>query len=143
MNQVILSGRLVKDCEVRRTASNIAIVIFTLAVDEYNPKTKQRESQFFDCKVFGIRGETFAKYMQKGDATFVMGHLHKDTFTTKDGRKTSKIEVIVEDFEFGAKKKGAKEENPTNAILDLEDARPQEEPPVQPLEDLTDEDLPF
>ena len=135
MNQVILSGRLVKDCEIRRTASNIAIVVFTLAVDEYNPKTKQRESQFFDCKVFGIRGETFAKYMQKGDATFVMGHLHKDTFTTKDGRKTSKIEVIVEDFEFGAKKKGAKQENPVDAIV---------EPPVpQPIEDLTDEDLPF
>lgn len=135
MNQVILSGRLVKDCEIRRTASNIAIVVFTLAVDEYNPKTKQRESQFFDCKVFGIRGETFAKYMQKGDATFVMGHLHKDTFTTKDGRKTSKIEVIVEDFEFGAKKKGAKQENPIDAIV---------EPPVpQPIEDLTDEDLPF
>ena len=135
MNQVILSGRLVKDCEIRRTASNIAIVVFTLAVDEYNPKTKQRESQFFDCKVFGIRGETFAKYMQKGDATFVMGHLHKDTFTTKDGRKTSKIEVIVEDFEFGAKKKGTKQENPVDAIV---------EPPVpQPIEDLTDEDLPF
>ena len=135
MNQVILSGRLTKDCEVRRTASNIAIVVFTLAVDEYNPKTKQRESQFFDCKVFGIRGETFAKYMQKGDATFVMGHLHKDTFTTKDGRKAAKIEVIVEDFEFGAKKKGANQENPVNAIV---------EPPVpQPIEDLTDEDLPF
>ena len=135
MNQVILSGRLTKDCEVRRTASNIAIVVFTLAVDEYNPKTKQRESQFFDCKVFGIRGETFAKYMQKGDATFVMGHLHKDTFTTKDGRKATKIEVIVEDFEFGAKKKGANQENPVNAIV---------EPPVpQPIEDLTDEDLPF
>ena len=135
MNQVILSGRLVKDCEIRRTASNIAIVVFTLAVDEYNPKTKQRESQFFDCKVFGIRGETFAKYMQKGDATFVMGHLHKDTFTTKDGRKTSKIEVIVEDFEFGAKKKGAKQENPVDAIV--------EPPAPQPIEDLTDEDLPF
>ncbi len=135
MNQVILSGRLTKDCEVRRTASNIAIVVFTLAVDEYNPKTKQRESQFFDCKVFGIRGETFAKYMQKGDATFIMGHLHKDTFTTKDGRKATKIEVIVEDFEFGAKKKGANQENPVNAIV---------EPPVpQPIEDLTDEDLPF
>lgn len=135
MNQVILSGRLTKDCEVRRTASNIAIVVFTLAVDEYNPKTKQRESQFFDCKVFGIRGETFAKYMQKGDATFIMGHLHKDTFTTKDGRKATKIEVIVEDFEFGAKKKGTKQENPIDAIV---------EPPVpQPIEDLTDEDLPF
>ena len=135
MNQVILSGRLTKDCEVRRTASNIAIVVFTLAVDEYNPKTKQRESQFFDCKVFGIRGETFAKYMQKGDATFVMGHLHKDTFTTKDGRKATKIEVIVEDFEFGAKKKGANQENPVNAIV--------EPPAPQPIEDLTDEDLPF
>lgn len=135
MNQVILSGRLTKDCEVRRTASNIAIVVFTLAVDEYNPKTKEKESQFFDCKVFGIRGETFAKYMQKGDATFVMGHLHKDTFTTKDGRKATKIEVIVEDFEFGAKKKGTNQENPVNAIV---------EPPVpQPIEDLTDEDLPF
>ena len=137
MNQVILSGRLTKDCEVRRSASNIAVVVFTLAVDEYNPKTKERESQFIDCKVFGIRGETFAKYMQKGDATFVMGHLHKDTFTTKDGRKASKIEVIVEDFEFGAKKKGTKQENPVDAIV--------EPAPTQevPLEDLTDDDLPF
>lgn len=138
MNQVILSGRLVRDCEVRRTASNIAIVKFTLAVDEYNARTKQRESQFIDCVIFDKRGETFDKYNKQGDSVIIIGKLRKSTFDTKEGRKAAKIEVIVEDFEFGAKKKGAKQENPVDAIV---------EPPAPtqevPLEDLTDDDLPF
>ncbi len=142
MNKVILSGRLTKDCEIRRSASNVAVVKFTLAVDEYNQKTKEREAQFIDCVIFDKRGEIFDKYNKQGDAVIVIGKLRKSTFDTKDGRKASKIEVIVEDFEFGEKKKGTsvKQENPVDAIVE-----PPAQAPVQevPLDDLTDDDLPF
>lgn len=137
MNQVILSGRLTKDCAITRTQSNIAIVKFTLAIDEYNARTKKREPQFIDCVIFDKRGETFDKYNKQGDAVIVIGKLRKSVFDTKEGRKASRTEVIVEDFEFGAKKKGTKQENPVDAIV--------EPTPTQevPLEDLTDDDLPF
>ena len=140
MNQVILSGRLAKDCAITRTQSNIAIVKFTLAIDEYNARTKKREPQFIDCVIFDKRGETFDKYNKQGDAVIVIGKLRKSVFDTKEGRKASRTEVIVEDFEFGAKKKGTKQENPVDAIVE-----PPTQAPVQevPLEDLTDDDLPF
>ena len=140
MNQVILSGRLTKDCAITRTQSNIAIVKFTLAIDEYNARTKKREPQFIDCVIFDKRGETFDKYNKQGDAVIVIGKLRKSVFDTKEGRKASRTEVIVEDFEFGAKKKGTKQENPVDAIVE-----PPTQAPVQevPLEDLTDDDLPF
>lgn len=144
MNQVILSGRLVKDAELKRTASNLAIVSFTLAISEYNTTTKQKEVQFIDCVLFGKRGESLEKYVHKGEYIIVIGKIERKTYKTNDNKNHSVYRVKVEDFEFVPKGSGnSKEENPTNAILSLEDARPQEEVPLQPIEDLTDEDLPF
>ncbi len=139
LNQAILSGRLTKDPEIKRSASNVAIVNFSIAVSEYNTKTKQRDVQYIDCILLGKRGDTFEKYVHKGDYVVVNGKIERRVFKGDDNKNHSIYRILVDDFDYVPKSGGKViEENPCDAILE-----PKEEPPAQPLEDLTDDDLPF
>jgi len=71
-----------------------------------NHKFKDRDGNmreevcFVDCTVFGRGGETFNQYMGKGRTVLVEGRLHLNQWTTPEGDKRSKHEVIVENFTF-------------------------------------------
>ena len=53
LNHIIIMGRLVRDPELRRTGSGIAVASFSLAVDrDYSPRDGgERETDFIDCGV--------------------------------------------------------------------------------------------
>ena len=141
LNKSILSGRLTKDPEIKRSASNVAIVSFSIAISEYNTKTKQQDVQYIDCVLLGKRGETFEKYVHKGDYVVVNGKIEKRIFKGDDNKNHAIYRILVDDFDFVPKSGGkVVEENPANAILEPENAAPTQE---APLEDLTDDDLPF
>ena len=60
----------------------------------------REEVCFVDCTVFGRGAETFNQYMGKGRQVLVEGRLHLDQWTTPEGQKRSKHEVVVENFTF-------------------------------------------
>ena len=61
LNSVSLTGRLTKEPEVFRTANELDIVRFTLAVNRvFKNKTGKRETDFIECVIFCIRALTFA-----------------------------------------------------------------------------------
>ena len=53
-----------------------------------------------DCTLFGRGGETFNQYMKKGQMALVEGRLKLDQWTTPEGDKRSKHEVVVDNFTF-------------------------------------------
>lgn len=105
-NKVILAGNLTRDLELKYTASNVAICNFGLAV---NRKWKdQEEVCFVDCTAFGKQAETLNQYMSKGKPILIEGRLNYRTWEGKDGRKNSKLDVVVENFTFlGSKGDGS------------------------------------
>ncbi len=104
-NRVILMGNLTRDPEMRYTASNMPVTKIGLAVNDRikNRQTEQWESRpnFFDCTAFGRTAEVVNQYFKKGSSIFIEGKLRWDSWEDKQsGQKRSKVEVIIDNFEF-------------------------------------------
>jgi single-strand DNA-binding protein len=103
-NKVILLGNLTRDVELRYSQSNLAIAKFGMAINRRVPSQgggEPRESTcFVDLTAFGKQAETLGKYVSKGSPLFVEGRLEYSTWESQDGGKRSKLEVIVENFQF-------------------------------------------
>lgn len=101
-NKVILMGNLTRDPEVRTTPSGQSVTNFSLAVNRTwraADGTNQESVSYIDCVAWGKTGEIIAQYMQKGRSLLVSGRLDQRSWE-QDGQKRSKVEVIVEDFNF-------------------------------------------
>ena len=97
-NKVILCGHLTRDPEMRTTQGGVAVTKFGMAV---NRKFKDQETTcFVDCVAFGKQAELINQYLAKGKPLFVDGRLNFSTWEAQDGGRRSKLEVIVEQFQF-------------------------------------------
>ncbi len=103
-NKVILLGNLTRDVEVRFSQNELAIGKFGMAVNRQTTTRdgEKRESTcFVDLTAFGRQAEILQQYVGKGSPLFVEGRLEYSTWEAKDGGgKRSKLEVIVENFQF-------------------------------------------
>ncbi len=101
-NKVILMGNLTRDPETRTTPSGQSVTNFSLAVNRTwrsQDGSNQESVSYIDCVAWGKTGEIIAQYLQKGRALLVSGRLDQRSWE-QDGNKRSKVEVIVEDFNF-------------------------------------------
>lgn len=101
-NKVILMGNLTRDPETRQTPSGQSVTNFSLAVNRTwkgQDGSTQEAVSYIDCVAWGRTGEVIAQYMQKGRPILVSGRLDQRSWD-QDGQKRSKVEVIVEDFNF-------------------------------------------
>lgn len=102
-NRIILMGNLTRDPQLSYTPNNTAVCKFGIAT---NRKWKDSEGNmredvcFVDCTVFGRMADTFNQYMKKGNPVLVEGRLKLDQWTSPDGQKRSKHEVVVDNFQF-------------------------------------------
>ena len=103
MNEVILSGRLTKDPEIRYTKDGTAVGNFTLAVDRRFKREGSPEADFPRCTVWGKTAELAEKYLKKGTKIMVTGRIQTGSYE-KDGRKVYTTDVIIDHFEFCEKK---------------------------------------
>lgn len=101
-NKVILMGNLTRDPELRNTPSGQSVCNFGLAVNRTwrGADGQQQEAvSYIDCVAWGKPGEILAQYLQKGRPVLVSGRLEQRSWES-EGQKRSKVEVIVEDFNF-------------------------------------------
>ena len=98
MNFVALSGRLVKDAEVRYTNGGKAVTQFTMAVDGF--VGGEKTTQFVPCVAWDKLGETIGNNTQKGSKILVEGRLQIRNYENKEGKKVYVTEVIVGRMEF-------------------------------------------
>lgn len=101
-NKVILMGNLTRDPEVRTTPGGQSVANFSLAVNRTwkgADGNQQEAVSYIDCVAWGRTGEVIAQYVQKGRPILVSGRLDQRSWE-QDGNKRSKVEVVVEDFNF-------------------------------------------
>lgn len=124
MNQSILSGRIVKDPELRYTSNGTPVTSLRLAVDR-NYKSQsagEKETDFFDVICWRQLGENCKKYLSKGSKILVSGQIHTRTYDHSTGVKITYYEIVAGNVEFldGVKKNNEEvapdtaSENPTN-----------------------------
>lgn len=103
VNRVVLVGNLTRDPEIRRTASDTAVLNFGIAVNERirNGNTGEwgDRPNYFDCTMFGKRAEKLHEMLSKGQKVAIEGKLRWNQWE-KDGQKRSKVEVVVDELEF-------------------------------------------
>lgn len=102
-NRILFGGHLTRDVELKTTTGGTVLAKFGMAS---NHKYKDKESVcFVDLVAWGKQAETLAKYLRKGDPLFVEGRLDYSTWKAPDGSSRSKLEVVVEGFQFLGKGK--------------------------------------
>jgi len=106
LNKVFLIGNLTRDAELKTLPSGSPVITFGLATNRtYTDKAgqKQTETEFHNLVLWGKRAEILAQYLTKGKMIFVEGRLKTTSWTSPAGEKRSRIEIIVEDLQFGPK----------------------------------------
>lgn len=97
-------GNLTRDPELSYTASGTAIAKFGIAVR----RTKE-VTDFFDFTAFNQQAELISQHCKKGSKLAVVCRPQLDRWE-REGQKHSKIQFIVDNFEFlGGSKPGDKE----------------------------------
>ncbi len=146
-NRIVLVGNLTRDPQLSFRPSNTAICKFGLAM---NHKWRDREGNtreevcFVDCTVFAKSAEVFNQYMSKGRSVLVEGRLSLNQWTTPEGDKRSKHEVVVDNFTFlgggrGDSEVSSPERSASAATSGAAGAEPPQGRPPTP----TDDDIPF
>ena len=114
MNFVILTGRFVKDPEIRYTSKNTATASFALAVDDGKDKDGNRKTLFINCVAWSKTAELIDQYFVKGDPITVTGKVNP-RFYEKDGQKRYITEIVVNGIEW---QMGKKQQEPVSTGFD-------------------------
>lgn len=137
MNSLTLTGNLGRDCETRFLSDGKAVVSFSVG----DSQGKDKPAIWWNCSMFGERGERVAPYLLKGQTVTVIGTVTEREYTNKDGQKVKAMDVRVNDLAL----QGGKRESAPSA------SRPQNAAPRAPqkpagsgFDDLDDgSDIPF
>ena len=149
-NKVVLMGNLTRDPETRTTPNGQSVTSFSLAVNRTwrNANGENQESvSYIDCVAWGKPGEIIAQYVSKGRPLLVSGRLDQRSWDDKEsGQKRSKVEVVVEDFNFIGGQSGDGGERSSAAPVSAKPGKKATDDVV--IEDIGDEpinldDIPF
>lgn len=129
-NQVILTGNLTRDPELKYTPKGTAVCQFGLAV---NRKWKDQsgaakeEVTFLDVESWGKSAETIGQHFRKGSPIFVCGRLKMDSWEDRQtNQKRTKLKIVCETFQFmgGAKTQPGEQKHRTTTPAAQQTALP-------------------
>lgn len=105
MNSLIIKGRLTSDPELKNTSNATEYCDFTVAVDRFAGKDKERETDFVPCRAWRQTAVFVQKYFKKGQEILVCGEIRFDKYE-KDGEKRTYSYMTANRVEFcGSKAK--------------------------------------
>ena len=117
MNSLIIKGRLTADPELKNTSNATEYCDFTVAVDRFAGKDKERETDFVPCRAWRQTAVFIQKYFKKGQEILVGGEIRFDKYE-KDGEKRTYSYMTANRVEFcGSKAKI--EENLSGSVDDF------------------------
>ena len=104
LNKVFLMGNLTRDPEIRYTQTGMAVTQIGLAINrrirDSGTDQWREETDFINVTAFARRGEIVSEYFRKGDPILIEGRLKYNSWETPQGEKRSKLDVIMDNFEF-------------------------------------------
>lgn len=105
LNKILLIGRITADPELKKTASDISVTSFNVAVNRPKNKDGEQIADFIPVVAWRGTAEFITKYFSKGSAIFVEGTLQTRSFDDKDGNKRKVYEVLANNVDFVESKK--------------------------------------
>ena len=113
LNEVIVSGRLTRDSELRHTPNGTAVTDIIVASNRIWSKDsdRQEETTFVDVTIWGKQAESLQEYLVKGRHVMVVGRLKLNKWETEEGGKRSKLTMVADKVNLtpgGGKTNGTK-----------------------------------
>jgi len=131
----VLIGRLVRDPDMRYTASGTAVTTFTLAVDRpFSNNKGEKEADFIPVVVWRQLAEACANNLTKGRMVAVQGRIQTRNYENTEGRKVYVTEVVADVVRFLERAEKQQPSGGGNGDPFADDGKPIE---------INDEDLPF
>ncbi len=150
LNQLILTGNLTRDPEVKYTPSGTAICSFGVASNRVwkdAQGNKMEETFFGDCIAYGRTAEVIKEHFPKGRKILVIGRIKTEKWDDKQtGAKRSATRIIVDNFQFmGDLRPGnaARNEEADSAAQRTQRPAAPPRPPADPDLDTAPDDIPF
>lgn len=146
-NDIRLIGNLGNDPETKWTQAGTAVTRLSLATTSKRKDrdgNMQEKTQWHRVVCFGKLAEIVGEHLRKGSSCAIAGSINYDKFTGDDGKERFYTEIIAEQVKFmGGGQRDS--EAPTQS---RRGSRPTENKPPEhsappPLEDFTDDDIPF
>lgn len=99
INNVVLVGRLTKDCDLKYTSSGTAVGTFTLAVNrQFTNQAGEREADFINCVIWRKSAENFANFTRRGSLVGITGRIQTRNYEGNDGKRVYITEVVADNF---------------------------------------------
>ena len=154
VNKVILVGNLGRDAELRYTPGGAAVATLNLATTEvWNDKAsgqKQEKTEWHRVVLWGKSAESLSEYLTKGKQIYVEGRLQTRKWQDKDGndKYTTEIRgdrIVLLGGGGGGGGMGGGSRSPQRATVGAGagGGGGEHEPMGEPINDLTDDDIPF
>ena len=91
INHVVIVGRAGQDPEIRYFESGSSLCSFSVAV---NRPTKNKETDWFDIKLWGRQAEIAGEYVRKGSLIGIEGNVDFDSWTDKSSGQL-KVKPVI------------------------------------------------
>lgn len=121
LNRVIIVGFLGSDPEVKKSDFNSVTRLSVATTERWTDGqgNKQKHTEWHRVVAFNGKGETAAKYLNKGSQVLVEGKIRTNSWTDKEtGEKRSRQEIIADRILFLDRKPNGdngEEEEPATA----------------------------
>jgi len=140
MNNITIAGSLGKDCESRFLPNGDAVTSFSVA----DSQGRDKPTIWWNCSIFGKRGESLAQYLTKGQAVTVSGTITEREWTDKDGNKRKSMDIRVADVALQGGKREASTEGYQGGTGQRDTPKPAGRKPAPDADPFIDDsDIPF
>ena len=96
MNNVVLTGNLATDVEVRDVGEERQVATFRIAVNRIGSD----EADFFRVSAWNKQAELCGRYLSKGQRVGIDGRLKSSSWEDGEGNKRTAVEVVAHHVEF-------------------------------------------
>ena len=145
INNVVLTGRLTKDLDLRYTSNGTAVATGTLAVNRsFKNADGEYEADYPRIQVWRKAAENLANFTQKGSLIGIEGRIQTGSYE-KDGQRVYTTEIVVDKFTLLESRnnqqnsRGQTQTNNSNSFSSNEDPFLNSGQSI----DISDDDLPF
>lgn len=121
MKQICIAGRTGKAAELRRLQDGTPVLSFSVAVDDGWGERKR--TLWFDCSLFGKRGEPLEQYMPKGTAVAVSGDLSTREYEGKTYLTVRVNEVTLQGGKQDGERRESRPARQEQGMYDRDDPR--------------------
>ena len=117
MNQVLLTGRLTRDPEIRKLASGKTVTTFGIATNDYRGGSEK--SEYHTIVTWDRLAEICGQYLGKGQLVSICGRLQTRQWEDDEKKRHWKTEIVANSVEMlsGKRKKDYAAESAAEALV--------------------------